>query len=138
MIELWRQVVGDVAGHRLVAQVEQGMGLDPPGLLFGTLEGRLQAGQGNIVGGRVGFDTVEAHGEHGAFVAAQVRRFGDILAHRQVLAGLAHVAQGEEFGAGAQGGEMLFELRVFVEHGAFLVGGDGFEGPIAGKPAPTF
>ena len=37
-----RQVVGNVAGHRLVAQVEQGMGLDATGLLFGATPPRRQ------------------------------------------------------------------------------------------------
>jgi hypothetical protein len=63
-----------------------------------------------VVGGGVGFDTVDPHGEHRAFVVAQARRFGDVLAHRQVLAGLAHITQGKELGAGAQGSEALLEL----------------------------
>ena len=128
LVEVGRQVVGDVAGHRLLVQVEQGVGLDQPGLLFRTLKGALQAGKGNIVGRGVGFHAVETHGEHGAFVMAQVRRLGDVLAHRQVLAGFANVAQGEKFGGGAQGTEVFLERGVVFEHGAFLVGGSARAG----------
>jgi len=92
LVEVRRQIVGDVAGDVLVAHIQQGVRLDLPGLLFGALKGGLQAGKGNVVGRGVGFDTVETHGEHGAFVVAQVWRFGDVLAHRQVLAGFANVA----------------------------------------------
>ena len=128
LVEVGRQVVGDVAGHRLLVQVEQGVGLDKPGLLFSALKGGLQAGKGNIVGRGVGFHAVETHGEHGAFVMAQVRRLGDVLAHRQVLAGFANVAQGEKFGGGAQGTEVFLERGVVFEHGAFLVGGSARAG----------
>jgi hypothetical protein len=37
-------------------------------LLFGALERRLQTGQGHVMGGRIGLDTVDPHGEHGALV----------------------------------------------------------------------
>ena len=84
-------------------------------MLFGALKGGLQARQGNVVGRRVGFHTVETHGEHGAFVVVQVRWFSDVFAYGQVLAGFAYVAQREEFGAGAQGTEVFFECGVVVE-----------------------
>ncbi|VVN41397.1 hypothetical protein PS683_05535 [Pseudomonas fluorescens] len=131
--EVGRQVVGNVTGHVLVTQVEQGMGLDQAGLLLGTLKGGLQAWQGNVVGRGVGFHPIETHGEHDAFVVVQVRGLGNVFAYGQVLAGLAYVAQREKVGGGAQGTEMLFKCGVVVEHGTFLVGGSARSGK-QGRP----
>ncbi len=91
LLELWRAVIGAVAGHGLLAQVEQGVGGHQPGVVFGAFEGALQAGLGQVVGGGVGFDAVEPHGQHRPFVEAQTRGFGHVLADREVLAGFAHV-----------------------------------------------
>ncbi len=116
LVEGRREIVGTVAGNGVFAQVQQGMGLESARLLFGAFEGGLQALLRQVVGCRIGFDAIDSHGQHRAFVAAQARRFGDVLAHRQVLAGLAHITQGKEFGARAQGSKALLELGVEIEH----------------------
>ncbi|MCY1184949.1 hypothetical protein D9M73_256850 [compost metagenome] len=92
------------------------MGLESTGLEFGALEGGLQALLRQIVGRRIGLDAVDPHGQHRPFVTAQARRFGDVLAHRQVLPGFAHITQGKEFSTRAQGSEALLELGVEIEH----------------------
>ena len=110
----------------MLAQVEQRVGLESAGLLLGAVQRRLQALLRQIVGRCVGFDTVDAHGQHRAFVTAQAWRFGDVLAHRQVLTGLAHITQRKEFSARAQGSEALLELGVEIEHsGTSLVWSGG-------------
>ncbi|CAI8974628.1 hypothetical protein EMIT0P100_60150 [Pseudomonas sp. IT-P100] len=123
-VEVRREVIGAVAGDGLITQVEQGVGLEPAGVLLGFFQRGLQAGLRQVVGRGVGFDAVDAHGQHRAFVTTQARRFGDVLAHRQVLAGLAHITQRKEFSARAQGSEALLELGVEIEHsGTSLVWG---------------
>jgi len=92
------------------------MRLEPAGLLFGALKGGLQALLRQVVGRRVSLDAVDPHREHRTLVTAQAWRFGDVLAHRQVLAGLAHISQGKKLGARAQGSEALLELGVEIEH----------------------
>ena len=116
LVEVGREIIGAVAGNSLLAQVEQGVGLESTGLLLGFLQCGLQAGLGQVVGGGIGFDAVDPNGQHRAFVTAQARRFGDVLAHRQVLAGLAHITQRKEFSARAQGSKALLELGVEIEH----------------------
>nr|BFE93424.1 hypothetical protein GCM10020185_39600 [Pseudomonas brassicacearum subsp. brassicacearum] len=106
----------------MLTQVQQGMGLEPASMFLGAFQCRLQAGLGQVVGSGIRLDPVDPHGEHRPFITAQTGRFGDILAHRQVLAGLAHVTQGKEFSARAQGSKTLLELGVEVEHGTSLSG----------------
>ena len=126
LVEVRRKIVGAVAGDGLVAQVQQRVGLESAGLLFGSVQGGLQALLRQVVGRGVGFDAVDAHGQHRAFVTAQAWRFGDVLAHRQVLAGLAHITQRKEFSARAQGSKALLELGVEIEHsGTSLVWSGG-------------
>ncbi|MCY1443198.1 hypothetical protein D9M71_596000 [compost metagenome] len=100
----------------MFAQVEQGAPGDLPGQCLSLLQSALQAGLRQVGGGRVGFHAIEAHGEHCAFVAAEERRLGDILAHRQVLLALLHITQGEKFATAAQGGEALAQQCGQLEH----------------------
>ncbi|VVN64238.1 hypothetical protein PS685_04579 [Pseudomonas fluorescens] len=44
---------------------------DQLGLGFGAIKRGLQAGLGQVVGGGVGFDTAQPHGEHGALVVTE-------------------------------------------------------------------
>ncbi|MDT4842900.1 hypothetical protein FQZ97_768150 [compost metagenome] len=103
-------------GHTQATNVEQGMPGDPFGLTLGPLQRGLQAGEGQVVGGGVGFDAVQAHTEHGALVIAEVRGLANVAAHRQVFGTLPDEAQRVEFGAAAQGREML--LQAF-DHGLY-------------------
>ncbi|MNR02965.1 hypothetical protein D3C85_1188400 [compost metagenome] len=99
-----------------MAQVEQGVGGDRTGLLFGTVEGGLQASARQVVGRGIGFDAIDPCGQHRAFIAAQAWRLGNVLAHRQVLARLAYIAQRKKLGARAQCRKALLELGVEIEH----------------------
>jgi hypothetical protein len=100
--------------------------LEPAGLQLGAFKRGLQALLRQVVGRRVGLNAIDANGEHRAFVAAQARRFGDVLAYRQVLPGLAYIPQGKKLSARAQGSEALLELGVEIEHsGTSLSGGSG-------------
>ncbi|MNX99992.1 hypothetical protein D3C86_1324710 [compost metagenome] len=126
LVEVRRKIIGAVTGNGLFAQVQQGVGLESTGLLLGPVQRRLQALLRQIVGRGIGFDAVDPHGQHCPFITAQAWRFGDVLAHRQVLAGLAHITQGKEFSARAQGSKALLELGVEIEHsGTSLVWSDG-------------
>lgn len=104
-----RAILRAAACRRQSADVEQGVPGDPLGLPFGLLQGGLQAGRGEIVGGGVGFHAVQPYAEHGAAVLAEVRRFADVAAHREVLAATLDVAQGVEFGATAERREAVFQ-----------------------------
>src|SRR5690606_14224279 len=75
-----------------------------------------QAALRDVLSCGVGFHAIEAHGQHCAFVTAQIRRFGNVLAHAQVLAGLAHVTQRKELGATLQGSKPLRKLSGKIEH----------------------
>ncbi|MOA15049.1 hypothetical protein D3C78_1351880 [compost metagenome] len=92
------------------------MRLEPARLQLGAFEGGLQTLLRQVVGRRVGLNAIDAHGEHRAFVASQARRLGDILAHRQILPGLAYIPQGKKLSARAQGSKALLELGVEIEH----------------------
>ena len=66
-----RVVVSAFVGHRLLAQIEQGVGSNQLSLCLGTFQGCLQAGLRQVIGGGVGFDTLEPHREHRALIVIE-------------------------------------------------------------------